>query len=429
MTARDVGPLRSLLTATTEELGCSMKDLTVMSDQADPFRLDTTAHHRDAKWLADTMATLGLCTRRIHNRGLHYAALGQAKPDGSTYVSDGDSWALLENASNYARWLGYIPFDQIIDQRNSEPVVRIREPLDPTPYITAGVKVDIPDADDITPQLWVADFVGVQPYRIVLVGEKFSLSEVLSPIADRFDCDLYLPSGDISNTHVYQIAKAAGADGRPLVVLYFSDCDPSGWNMGIVISRKLQAFRADHFPDLEFRVHRAALTTDQVRQFDLPTTPLKASERRGDKWREAFGVEQTEIDALATLRPDLLGQVARDAIAPFYDATLNGRVYAARNEWLERANAVIDAQLDGDRLARIHAEAREQLDAMRQQVERINNSLRISAHDFDLPPIEVPTAEPTHGLTPEPLIDSRWSWADQTRRLIHSRGYRAGWSA
>ena len=32
-----------------------------------------------------------------------------------------------------------------------------------------------------------------------------------------------------------------------------------------------------------------------------------------------MGVEQTEIDALASLRPDLLRQIARDAIAPFYD--------------------------------------------------------------------------------------------------------------
>jgi hypothetical protein len=49
----------------------------------------------------------------------------------------------------------------------------------------------------------------------------------------------------------------------------------------------------------------------------LPSTPLKESERRADRWTERIGVEQTEIDALATLQPDLLRQLAHDAIQPF----------------------------------------------------------------------------------------------------------------
>ena len=43
-----------------------------------------------------------------------------------------------------------------------------------------------------------------------------------------------------------------------------------------------------------------------------------------------MGVEQTEIDALASLQPDLLREIARDAIAPFYDATLDQRVIEAQ---------------------------------------------------------------------------------------------------
>jgi hypothetical protein len=414
-------PLRRALQTAADELGTSMKNLTVMSEQTDPFRLDTPGHHRDAKWLADTMTTLGLGARRIHNRGLHYAVLGQVKPDGSTYVSDDDCWTLLEDASNYARWLGYIPFDRIADQRNSEPVVRIREPLDPQPYINVGIDVHLPDADEITPTLGVDDFEGVQPNRIVIVGEKSSLYEILSPIADSVGADLYLPTGDISNTHVYRIAKTAADDGRPMVVLYFADADPSGWNMGIVISRKLQAFKISHFPELEFQVHRAALTVEQVQKFGLPSTPLKPEEKRADKWRQAFGVEQTEIDALATLRPELLRQIALDAIAPFYDFDLDQRVTAARDDWITRALDVINAQLDGDRLGRIHADAERKISAMHQQIAEINDSLRVDVDDFDLPPIDVPQARLTQGLAPEPLIDSRWSWVTQTRRLIDSK--------
>ena len=112
------------------------------------------------------------------------------------------------------------------------------------------------------------------------------------------------------------MASDGAADGRPMVVLYFADCDPSGWQMAISVSRKLQALKALEFDDLELEVHRVALTPEQVREYGLPSTPLKDTERRADKWTAAMGVEQTEIDALAALQPDVLTAMARDAIAP-----------------------------------------------------------------------------------------------------------------
>jgi hypothetical protein len=64
-----------------EALGGQLKDWTVMGDATDPFRMDTPANHRDGRWLRDTMARLGL-TQVIHDRGLHYAILGQPTPFG-----------------------------------------------------------------------------------------------------------------------------------------------------------------------------------------------------------------------------------------------------------------------------------------------------------------------------------------------------------
>jgi hypothetical protein len=37
------------------------------------------------------------------------------------------------------------------------------------------------------------------------------------------------------------MASLTAAEQRPLIVFYFADCDPSGWQMGISVSRKLQA--------------------------------------------------------------------------------------------------------------------------------------------------------------------------------------------
>ena len=108
---------------------------------------------------------------------------------------------------------------------------------------------------------------------------------------------MYLGAGELSETRIYEMAKTAAEDGRPLVAITATDCDPAGRQMTISIGRKLQALRDLFFPELRFKVIPAALTVEQVRELGLPSTPLKETERRGDRWRLAFGVEQTEIDS------------------------------------------------------------------------------------------------------------------------------------
>jgi hypothetical protein len=429
ITGNSVSPLRAALDAVISEQGCSMKDLTVLSAQNDPFRVDTPARHRDGEWLAITARDLGLGNRKIHLRGLHYMVIGRAKPDGSEYRNADTDWQWLqEHAAKAARWLGYIPFDQITDQRNAEPEIREFSQPDPWAYLTVGIDVDLPGADDIMPDLAVQDFRGVQPYRVVLVGEKSSLADVLGPIARGHDADLYLPTGEMSDTMAYRIARTAAEDGRPLAVLYFADCDPAGWQMPISVGRKLQAFR-ELAGGFDFELHRVALTPDQVREYGLPSTPLKDTEKRGDKWRLETGVEQTEIDALASLRPELLRQIARDAIAPFYDYELGQRVSRARDEWIRESMEIIERDTDGEMLSRIRAEAEQKLAEMREQIAGLNDQLRIDAGDFDLPPIAIPEAEANGNEPPDPLLTSRWPFAEQCKRLITSKAYRAERSA
>jgi hypothetical protein len=57
---------------------------------------------------------------------------------------------------------------------------------------------------------------------------------------------------------------------------------------------------------------------------------------------------------------------------------------------------------------------------MRSQIRVLNDSLRIDVDEDDLPQIELPEAiDPGgNGL---PLLDSRWDFAEQCRRLIDSK--------
>ena len=258
-----------------------------------------------------------------------------------------------------------------------------------------------------------------------MIGEKSSLEDELLPVAQRRGADLYLPTGNISDTLVHKTAKNADDDGRPLMVLYFSDCDPSGYNMPIEVGRKLQAFKATLFPELEFRQYRAALTPDQVRQHNLPEAPLKESEKRAVNWQAAMGVEQTEVDAAIQLRPGLLAQIAEDAIEPFYDRTLDRRIDEAKQTWHEEAQRIIDADLD-QHLEQVRDAAAAKLEELQAEIDAINEALRFDIGDFDVPPVP---AVPLPVLTedhPLPLVDSRWSFTDQCRALIDSKAYRGG---
>ena len=421
------GALRRVLEDAREESRCNRDALTVL--QVDPYRLDTPANHRDGAWVAEQLERAIGPHRRIHWRGLHYAivALGNViKPNGETYLNTDEDWHWLsDNAGKAARWLGYVDFERITDNRNSDPIIHRKAEVTPRPWLSIELDITIPDVDDINPVAGVSGFEGRQPYALAVFGEKASLEDVLLPIARRFEADLYLPSGEISDTLLWGMAKDAVADGRPMVVFVLADCDPAGHQMAVSIGRKLQALRNLCFPELEFEVVPVAFTVQQVRDMGLPSTPLKETEKRADKWREAFGIEQTEIDALATLRPRDLETIVEAAIEPYFDSSLSNRVGAARRNWEEEAQEALEEQIDGDALDAIHDRAAGKLEEFRAEVESINSQLRMAVDEIvELPEAIVPAPAVDEKLSRQaPLISSSWSWVKATRVLKARKAY------
>lgn len=425
---------RSPLTGVIEEHmdeGWSLDELTVLARDNDPFRQDRSEGHKLGRWPRGTLEAMGFEVgeggRTIHNRGLHYLLIGSARPDGRAYENDEKTWKwLTDRVSKAARWLGYVPFEQITDQRNAEPVVRIL-PAQAEEQILVYDSGDLDlDAVNFAPWAHLEGGGGVQPYRLAIIGEKSSLEPVLGPVAAEYGADLYLPTGEISDTILHKMASRTTAEERPLIVFYFADCDPSGHQMGISVSRKLQAL-SELLGPFGFEVHRVALTPDQVRELRLPATPLKATERRAVKWEQAMGTRQTEIDAAIALRPAELGQIAREAIAPFFDATLAARFGQARQDWEDEAQEIIDAGMDGDR-EQLLAAARDKLSQARTLVDEVSESLRTSAEPGDLDEFEPPEAAvPIGDALPSglgtTLVSSAWDFAEQCRALKRSKAY------
>jgi hypothetical protein len=314
----------------------------------------------------------------------------------------------------------------IEDQRNTPPLI-IRNGLQvPEPFLDlGGVDVELPD--EITdPQIHLRGIQSRQPFKLVMYGEKSSLLPELEPLAKRYSADLYVMTGEISDTLMYTMASHAAADGRPLVVLTFSDCDPAGWQMPVSIGRKLQAFKASHYPDLKFEMRRVALTPDHVRAYGLPSTPLKAGELRADKWTASYGVEQTEIDALASLQPDLLRNLAIQMLDHFFDHTLRARCNAAAARWRDEAQSQLVDLIGPERLEAFREEAQAKLESLHEEIAAINEALQIDASDLDLPEFDQPEAEIPEAPDSEPLIDSTWPFPEQCRRLKAAKGYTEG---
>ena len=217
---------------------------------------------------------------------------------------------------------------------------------------------------------------------------------------------------------ILTMARRASEDGRPAVVLYFSDFDPSGHQMPVSVARKLQALRDLYYPNLRIKLYPVALTLEQIRALRLPSSPLKETERRASRWRETHGHDQTEIDAMVELHPDALRQAVFDAIQPFYDVGLESRVHAVEMTWREQAGAVLQAHPGYKRASQRIKSAWKHASAAASKLHSKQHQLADILHGSILPPPALPQAEPDGEAKPA-LFDAETEFVAATRRLIH----------
>jgi hypothetical protein len=404
----------------------SLSELTVLAVCNDPYRLDTPVGHHNAQWFGDVVARF-VPYGTVHLRGLHYRMIAAADvtspDDGKPYVNTEADWIFLcDRAAKAGRWLGYVEFDRISDERNAPAEVYVQPPGATFKELSTGLAIELPSL--VLPEFW-CHIAPKQPYRLCFVGEKTSLKAVLQPIAESVQGELLLPTGEISDTLIAELAARVVTDERPTVVFYFSDFDPSGRQMPISVARKLQALRDLKYPGLDVQVFPVALTHEQVRELGLPSTPLKETERRADRWREAMQHEQTEIDALAALDPDTLREIAWAAVEPFYDRSLARRIAVREREWLREANEALRAHP-------AYSEACEQLETALAVVQtaaiafhETQESVRRQLSGIETSPLDAPVAE-LSAEAPTPLFTTGADYIAATRRLVRHKALEGG---
>jgi hypothetical protein len=177
-----------------------------------------------------------------------------------------------------AREQGDIPWEWIVDE--TREVERVSTWANPAEYARTVA------------QSYRRDFWDQQPIRVMVVSEKGTVRGLLKPVLDRYAVGFQVMHGFSSATIVYDISQ--DDDGRPLIILYVGDFDPSGMFM----SEEDLPNRFSKYDGNHITLKRIALTREHVTA--LPSFP--ATDKRKDpryKWFcSNYGNRCWELDAM-----------------------------------------------------------------------------------------------------------------------------------
>ena len=155
-----------------------------------------------------------------------------------------------------------------------------------------------------------------QPKYIEVWIEKDALSSIFTNVAERYYVPVTVCRGfsSVSFLNDFKNRLERYANGRPTVMLYFGDFDPSGVEM--MESMRITLREELGISDIEFK--RVGLLKDDIERYKLPHNPdaLKKKDTRAEKHVKKYGEIAVELDAL---RPNILEQKIQEAIEAEFD--------------------------------------------------------------------------------------------------------------
>jgi hypothetical protein len=227
-----------------------------------------------SKDLIDAMYEFAETAQPITGRGIGYKLfVAGLIPSMGTNDMQG-VYRLLKQA----REEDLIPWDWIVDEtRGIERVATWDDPEDYARCVARSYR---------------RDFWNQQPHRVQVWSEKGTVRGLLKPVLDHYAVGFNPVHGFNSATNVHDTAE--DNDGRPLIVLYVGDYDPSGMYMSEAdLPKRLVKYGGHHIT-----IKRIALTRTQVR--GLPSFPAtdKADDKRYNWFVDNYGSQCWELDAM-----------------------------------------------------------------------------------------------------------------------------------
>jgi hypothetical protein len=117
------------LTREAKRLGVPKRKLLVLAANNDPYNCGSPAHLAAAEWFTGVYEGVGY--RGVHLRRLHYRAYdaGVVNQDGERYPNTEEQWTALQNGSRYARYLGLVDPEDLVDNRAPSPYLSVYDVL------------------------------------------------------------------------------------------------------------------------------------------------------------------------------------------------------------------------------------------------------------------------------------------------------------
>lgn len=377
----------------------NIPDLLALSQSNDPFYAGSPGNTQQALWFVEQLNKVGLNVPRVHLRRVHYRLVSQDPPpklwSGKTYANDAKSWQALNCASKAARYLRLVDVENFDDRRNPDPVICMTSAQTPEPawcIETSAMswnQFDLPTinvelANELDWQIPEPEVSGYgyaqsdQPVCVEVWIEKSTQEDWLLPLCRRLGANYVSGIGFQSITGAIKALKRLEefqrqGNEKPLRIFYLSDFDPAGCYMPDGTARQLEYWIEQYVPGADIRLMPLGLTDAQVRQYKLPTIPIKESDARLKNFCERWNVEGgVELDALEALRPGTMRAIVESAIRPYRDTTLIRRLNDAEEEAVETVNDAWEKHKKAfdDRLEKLKLQAKQILEPFQARLER-----------------------------------------------------------
>lgn len=205
------------------------------------------------------------------------------------------SYKRITNTANDARVAGLMDWDAIEDRTRS--FVRRQR-------WESGAQILDNAARGFHMDMWEN-----QPARVFCIIEKEALVGVLEPTCRALDVPLLAARGYPSATVLREFAQEdilPSIDNQSIVILHLGDHDPSGMDMTRDLTDRLEMFSRQ-----SVELVRIALNMEQIHERKPPPNPAKTTDSRFQAYRDLYGDESWELDALP---PQYLGQLVRSEI-------------------------------------------------------------------------------------------------------------------
>lgn len=199
-----------------------------------------------------------------------------------------------------ARLAGKIDWDHLEDRtRNLSSLEHFEGPEHALKKLAAWYHVDFWAKQKVRPEVWI---------------EKDALVGVIQGVCQENDVPYFSCRGYTSLSEMWgasmRLRRWIKAGQTPFII-HFGDHDPSGIDMSRdILSRLRDTFLSD------CRFKRVALTMAQVEEYNPPPNPAKVTDSRFKKYRDKYGDESWELDALD---PPKFRQLIEDQLATVRD--------------------------------------------------------------------------------------------------------------